>query len=236
MTDRLIVLSEWTERIVLRVERVPPAKVVKIPLGFEFDEIQAPPASRVEGLRREMGLEGHFIIGIIGRLSKEKGHRYLLQALSELRMSGSKPWKLLVVGEGPLRKQLEQQLTEQNLRDRAVFTGFSEQPLAMIALMDLVVQPSLHEAFSRTMVESLALGKPLIITEVSGVREVIRDGQNGLVVPQHDPVALAAAIRRVMDSPTWARQLGAQGAHDVRVFTMERMAAAYQSCYRELLA
>ena len=57
-----------------------------------------------------------------------------------------------------LRKQLEQQLTEQNLHDRAVFTGVSEQPLAMIALMDLVVQPSLNEAFSRTMVESLALG------------------------------------------------------------------------------
>ena len=236
LTDRLIVLSELTEDIILRVERMPPTKVVRIPLGFEFDEMQPPSLSSVEALRREMGLDGHFVIGIIGRLSKEKGHHYLFQALSELPPGGSMQWKLLVVGDGPLRKQLEHQVTEHNLREQVIFTGFSDQPLAMITLMDLVVQPSLHEAFSRTMVETLALGKPLIITEVSGVHEVVRDGQNGLIVPQRDPSALAAAIRRVIDSPAWARQIAAQGARDVRGFTMERMAAAYQSCYQEVLA
>lgn len=86
------------------------------------------------------------------------------------------------------------------------------------------------------MVDSLALGKPIIVTKVSGMRDVMRDGQNGFVVPQHDPGALLAAIRCVMDSAAWARQLGAWGARDVRVFTIERVEATYQSCYRELLA
>ena len=74
----------------------------------------------------------------------------------------------------------------------------------------------------------------LIRSDPELVREVMRNGENGLVVPQHDAVALADAIRRLMLSPDLARHLGARGAADVRVFTMERMAAAYQSCYESL--
>lgn len=235
MTDRLIVLSELTEHVAVHLERVPPRKVSRIPLGFEFHEMQPPSANELRALRQQMGLEGFLVIGTIGRLSKEKGHSYLFRALSQLRGERSTPWKLLVVGDGPLRTHLEQRAMEAGLRDQVIFTGFSEKPLAMIALMDLVAQPSLNEAFSRTMVEALALGKPLIISEVSGAREVVQDGRNGLIVPQADPGALAAAIRRLIDSPDLARAIGAQGARDVRAFTMERMAVAYEACYREVL-
>jgi glycosyltransferase involved in cell wall biosynthesis len=104
--------------------------------------------------------------------------------------------------------------------------------MALMAAMDAVVQPTLQEAFSQVMAEALWMGKPLVITDVSGATDVIRDGENGLLVPKADPNALAGAVARlVADAPLRAR-LGAAGrAYVEGHLTIEKIIPMYEQVY-----
>lgn len=132
-----------------------------------------------------------FIIGTVGRLSPEKGHYYLIEALTLLQ---GIDYKCLIVGDGPLRKELEEQVKQNKIQDKIVFMGFQSRVAPIMHQMDAVVVPSLNETFGITIVEAFALKKMVIASNVGGIPELVKHKTTGLLVTVQDSHALAAAI------------------------------------------
>jgi glycosyltransferase involved in cell wall biosynthesis len=185
-------------------------------------------------LREEYGIEaGAPIIGVIARLEPEKGHRTLLDAwpLVLRRVPGA---RLLVVGEGSLLTELAWQARELGIERRVVFTGRRDDIPAVTAALDVAVLPSYREAQGMVILEAMALSRPVVATNVGGIPEMIEDGVSGLLVPPHDPDALAAAIVQLLVDHPYADTIGRKG-HDVahERFSIEFMVRAIEDIYDE---
>ena len=156
-----------------------------------------------------------FIFGSVGRLSAEKGHLYLIQAFAELcrTCSSEAMMYLVVVGEGREQKTLEQRADELDVRNRICFAGYQGNCTEWMRLMDCMVQPSLTEGTPNSILEAMCLGVPVIATAVGGVPALIRDGENGMLIPPSDAMALTMAMRKVVLEPTLRTALATGAAN-----------------------
>jgi glycosyltransferase involved in cell wall biosynthesis len=183
-------------------------------------------------LREEYNLpsEGP-IVGVVARLEPEKGHPTLLQAWPTV-VAAVPNATLLVVGEGSRREALEVLARELGIADRVVFTGRRDDVPAVTAALDVAVLPSYREALGLTILEAMALSRPIVASNVGGIPEMVEDGVTGLLVPAHDAEALAAAILRLLRDHPLADTLGRAG-HDLvhERFCIERMVAAVEQIY-----
>lgn len=189
--------------------------------------------------RSDMGLQGRTpVVGTICRLVEpKKGLTVLLKAIAELsRPTGSPPCQLLIVGEGPALEQLQKFSFECRLQDWVLFSGMRRDIDRMLAIMDIFVLPSLYEGFGISIIEAMAAGKAVIATAVGGIPEIIVDGQTGVLVPPNDPVALAVAIKDLLDHPTKAHFLGIQGQkRALENFSIESKVKQHEGLYWSLL-
>jgi glycosyltransferase involved in cell wall biosynthesis len=232
-SDRVVVLSQAVKTHMVTREGAPAGKIDVIYQGFDFDALTATDDDR-RRVRAELGLEGAFVIGCVARFFRTKGHRYLLEATREL--SRDLPHlKVLLLGGGD-RVPIEAMVRENGLEDRVIFGGYRHDVPACLRAMDVVVHPSLTEAFCQTVVEALAAGAPLVATSVAAAPEVVTDGVHGLLVPPADAGALAAAVRRLHRDPALARRMADEGRRSVSErFTIERMVTKQLECYRQWL-
>ena len=191
------------------------------------------------------------IVGTVARLEPEKGHPTLLEAW-RLVADRVPDARLLIVGEGSRREALEDQARSLGLLGedcsgeacvgslrarpgaKVVFTGRREDVPAVVAALDVAVLPSYREAQGITILEAMALGRPVVASNVGGIPEMIEDGRTGLLVPPHDADALAGAIVRLLNDHPLADMLGRAG-HDLvhERFCVERMVSAIESIYDE---
>jgi glycosyltransferase involved in cell wall biosynthesis len=156
--------------------------------------------------------EDEFIFGFVGRLSEEKGLRHLLDAIS-LRAPADGPWRLLVVGDGPCRRELEEAVSRASIGGRVTFTGFQGDASPWFAAMDAFVLPSLTEGTPMALLEAMAHRVPVIASAVGGVPAVLSDRVNGMLVPPADPQALSQALREVSSNHDFGQAL-ARAAHE----------------------
>lgn len=185
-------------------------------------------------LREEYGMEpGARIVGVIARLEPEKGHATLLEAWPAV-LRECPDACLLIVGEGSRCDDLMRQAAELRIGHRVVFTGRREDVPAVTAALDVAVLPSYREAQGLSVLEAMALSRPVVASNVGGIPEMIEDGVTGLLVPPRDPSALAAAIVRVLDDHPLADMLGRAG-HDLvhGRFCLEQMIAGVEDLYEE---
>ncbi len=182
--------------------------------------------------------EQPFTIGFAGRLVEEKGLWVLLEALQ--RLEG--PWRMQFMGDGPLLPALQERLQELGMSERVSWQPripSSEMP-AMLAALDVLVLPSLtrpnwKEQFGRVLIEAMACGTPVVGSDSGEIPHVIGDA--GLVVPEGDGAALAAALARLRDDPALRATLSRLGRERVLAgFTQEQVARATVALYRALLA
>jgi glycosyltransferase involved in cell wall biosynthesis len=231
-STRIIVPSHFIMDILTKRQGVNSDKIDLIPYGFDSEKYKPPDSESIARIRNEMGLEGHFSIGTFARLHPEKGHRFLLQAIASLK---HKLPNLLAVflGEGMERTAINKQILDEGLQHHVRLLGMRRDAVPVImAALDAVVQPTLHEAFSQVMIEALWMRKPLVITDVSGVRDVIRNGENGLIVPPGDASALAEAIELVAANSSLCRKLGEGGRAFVESgLKIERIIRQYEQAY-----
>lgn len=168
------------------------------------------------------------ILTVIGRLSHEKGHHILLDALSRLR---DRPWRLLAAGDGISREKLQAQAAANGIEKRVEWLGLLPDVRPLYALTTVFVLPSLSEGSPNVLLEAMAAGAPAVAAAVGGVPETVTDGESALVVPPGDPAALAAAIARLLDDPALAARLAAAGRERAAAFTpeayMQRLGAVY---------
>ena len=185
-------------------------------------------------LREEYGMEpGSPIVGVVARLEPEKGHATLLDAWPLVLRECPEAY-LLVVGEGSRCDDLKAQAATLRIQHRVVFTGRREDMPAVTAALDVAVLPSYREAQGLSVLEAMALSRPVVASNVGGIPEMIQDGVTGLLVPPRDPAALAAAIVSLLRNHQLADMLGRAG-HDLvhRRFCLEQMIAAVEDIYDE---
>lgn len=188
------------------------------------------------GKRREilatLGLNpGGPIVGVVARLDPIKNHSNLLNAMVTVsqRVPGV---VLLVIGDGPLRDELEQRVQELKLGGAVKFLGARSDVPELLSILDLFVLPSYSEGLSLTLIEACAAGKPIVATNVGGNSEVVEHGANGLLVPSDNSHALAEAIIRILTDKEYTRRMG-QIAHErfEKYFTADAMVANYELLY-----
>jgi glycosyltransferase involved in cell wall biosynthesis len=171
------------------------------------------------------------IVFTTARLEDQKGVAYLIDAAIRLP-----DVVFLIAGEGSLRSALEKQIQEGGLVDRVHLLGHREDVADLLAVCDVFVLPSLNEGLPLSVLEAMALRRPVIATATGGTSEVVADRETGLLVPPADSDALADAIRSLLVEPMWADQLAAQGEMHVREgFSAEVMTRRVVDVYRELL-
>jgi glycosyltransferase involved in cell wall biosynthesis len=182
--------------------------------------------------RRPAPLDGPVVLGTLARLDPIKGLDLLLDAAASLPQA-----RVLVVGEGPLREELEAQAQRLGLADRVELRGWVDDAPACLGEMDLFVLPSRNEGFPLSIVEAMLVGLPVVAADVGSVTEAVRDGETGLVVPPDDLPALRRALEGLVTDAAERARLGDAGRQVASDrFTASVMAASFVELYEELLA
>jgi glycosyltransferase involved in cell wall biosynthesis len=235
LTDRAIAVSGSTREFLVKERSVPTDRVRLIWNGAPLAEFAPAGRERALAVRRELGLpEDAPVIGSIGRLNAQKGHRSLLEAAALLRARRPDLWTL-IVGDGDLMEELRGQAARLGLGDRIVFAGHRTDVPDLLAALDVFCIASLYEGTPLTLFEAMAAGRSIVSTAVDGCREVLEDGANGLLVPPGDAEALAGALDRVLADAALREALGRQALEDSRRYDVQACVEQMETLYDELL-
>ncbi len=227
----VIGISEAVKQAVVDQVGVPDEKVAVIPYGFPIGDTGAASS------RGALSQDGQApLIVTVGRVDEAKGHRYLLEAMMGVRSVYASARAVIVGHDGGLMSALRAQSTRMGLDDCVTFTGFRDDVPQILAGADVFVFPSLTEGFGLVLLEAMAAGLPVVASRVGGIKDVVFDGETGLLVPPADSRALSDAIIHVLRDPAKARRMGEQGrARLLKTFTVERMVESTQVVYRRML-
>jgi glycosyltransferase involved in cell wall biosynthesis len=180
-TDKIIVCSMSVLNFTMKQEKIPFEKFYLIYNGVDEDRFSI--SSSKSELRRRYGFSAdQFIIGTVGSIIPKKGHKFLIEAARNF-CPQMPDCKVLIVGEGSSKKDLEDLVQKENLTDFFVFMGARKDIPELMKLMDVFVLSSLQEGFPRVLVEAMYMGLPVIASSVSGVPELVLDGETGFLVP-----------------------------------------------------
>jgi glycosyltransferase involved in cell wall biosynthesis len=232
---RVIAVSEDVRRDLMRYDGIAEEKIVTIPNGIDVDRMRT--ALTRHEARARLGIGGdEIIIGCVARLEEQKGHRFLLEALALLNASGGAPrFSLVLAGDGRLRAELEQRAAALGVAAVTRFLGTRQDVGEILKALDVYVMPSLWEGLSIAMLEAMAAGLPLVISDVSGVSQVVGDDEFGVKVPVGDAPALARAIRALAEDPARRSALGAAARQRVLAkFSPAAMLADLARLYEEV--
>ncbi len=234
-TARVACCSQAVARFVLDTEKISSTKVSVIYNGIREPQAGAKAAA---ALRRELNLcPDDQVVGTVASLTPHKGHRHLLEAAAKVVRRVPRA-KFLLVGDGPLRRELIRQADALGITSHLTFCGVRQDVPDLLALMDLFVLPSCErEGLGITLIEAMACGKPVIGTAIGGIPEVISAEVTGLLVPPADSRALAEAMGSLLHDPDRRRRMGEAGLMIFRQrFRSEDMVSRIEAMYEEEIA
>lgn len=201
--------------------------------GFDIDAFDAAAAILPAGDVPDTGPDP--VIGVVARMEEQKGLAYLVRAMGYLQRAGCRA-QLWMVGDGPLRPDLQRLADDEGVRHCVRFLGQRPDIPALMQHMDLVVLPSLWEGLPNVLIEAMGASRPVVATDVDGTPEVVVHGETGLLVPPRDPQALAEAIARLLADPDRRRRMALAGrARAERAFGMARMVRETADLYRDMV-
>ena len=237
LSTRVLANSPAVATSLQRDDRLSPKRVVVIPNFVDEAAFATPSDAQLHEWRRELQLhEGARVIGIVASLLPIKDHGTLLRAASILRNR----WpdlRVVIVGAGPALPSLQALAETLGVRDVVRFAGLRPQVPSFHYLFDVSVLCSTSEGFPNTLVEAMAAGRPIVATDVGGVRDAVRHEENGLLVPAGDADAIAGAVDALLADTERARLMGGRGrtrAHDE--FSAPVVIGSLERLYEQLLA
>lgn len=234
LADHIIAPAAFVREVLIEQESVPLEKISLIPYGQRPERFVLRQED-IGQIRSSFGPSPLHLV-CVSRLHPEKGHSFLLEALSALVRSGIDA-TLHLVGQGPGHSTLARTAGHLGISDRVRFLGWRDDALEIMAAADVVVHPSLHEALPSSVIEAVMLEKPVVASDVSGVRDILGDSAYGAVVPPADIKALFQALVHTIRDLPHARQRAAAGRQAVlESMGAARVAKAYEACYRAVLS
>jgi glycosyltransferase involved in cell wall biosynthesis len=233
-TDRMVALTDGERNDYIKLSVCPPQRVFKIHSGVDLEQFMQPNGNRVEK-KRSLGLDQNgTVIGFVGWLLPIKGPAYLLKAMAHIWPEHPAA-SLVMVGKGELDVDLRAQALKMNANGKVKFLGWREDVHEIIPIFDLLVLPSLNEGMGRVLVEAMAAGKPVVASEVGGIPDLVKHGETGYLVRPADERALANGIKKLLNDPERAQQMGQRGKEYCRQFSLEAMIAKLDDLYSDLI-
>ena len=232
-TDCVVASAESVRQFYIRQVHADPAKVEVIYNAVDWEQLRTT-TERVP-MRESLGVPADRpVAGVIARLTEQKGHAHLFEALA--RTPALADVHLIVVGDGDLRQQLEQRAGALGLSGRVHFTGARRDLGDLLNAVDLFVLPSLWEGLPLSLVLAMGAALPIVATHVAGLPEVVDDGRTGLLVAPADAQALGAAMGRIVTDPAFGHRLGAAArAAVLPKFGVDGYVASVAGLYDRLL-
>jgi glycosyltransferase involved in cell wall biosynthesis len=234
--DRMIFISqpliEWAVKEGISCTR----KMVRIYSGIEMDRFHPVSVQEKNRLKARWGLqESHAVIGMVSKLWEGKGHAFLIRAFKEIVKENPQA-RLVIVGEGCLMESLRALVSQLELSETVIFTGFLENVPQIIATFDVAVLPSYFEGMGRVLLEAMAMEKPVVGTRVGGIPDLVEQGLNGYLVSPGNEKELASAILKILNDKDLALKMGQAGRKKMTgCFSAESMVRSIEEVYSELL-
>ena len=210
-----------------------PASSKKLKPITIFNGINLPNVESKDREKRENS--GSFLIGTVGRLAKQKGYSYLIDAIP-LVLEKHAETKWVFLGDGELRIELEEQAKRLGIDKSVEFAGQVNNVLERIQSFNLFVSASLWEGLPTVIIEAMAMGVPVIATDIAGTGELIQDGIDGKLVPPGDSQAQADGIIEMIDNPALMNKFAEAGKLSSQAFSIETIAKEYKNLFENLLS
>jgi len=234
--DRFIVVSDVLKNKLVQDRGIPSEKVVRIYNGIEVNEYSPQNLNKYrDKIRKEFNLNNSdVLIGAIGRLVWQKGFEYLIQAIPQLQRRFPDV-KVLIVGEGPLRKQLEALSRELGVQDQIILTGFRNDIKEILCTIDILLIPSLLEGFPMIILEAMAMARPIIATEIDGITEQILDNKTGFLIPPQDSNSISKTLINLILDDELCNKIGLNAREITQnEFSLSKMLTQTNEVYQSL--
>ncbi len=234
LVDKIIAVSEETKENLIRFEKISPSKIDIINNGInkaKYD-IQIDKEMKL----REIGVEGfdyHIGLGVV--LTEQKGIRYLIDAMPCILQIYPRT-ALIIAGDGPIRRDLEEQVSVKGLKYNTFFLGMRDDIPDLLQLLDIYVLPSEWEGLPLVILEAMAAKRCILTTNVGGIPIAIRSGHNGILVPPKDSDALSKAITTLLADKQYRDNLALRAYDDfINNFSVDKMVSSYEQYYSVFL-
>nr|QNO41770.1 D-inositol-3-phosphate glycosyltransferase [Methanosarcinales archaeon ANME-2c ERB4]QNO42747.1 D-inositol-3-phosphate glycosyltransferase [Methanosarcinales archaeon ANME-2c ERB4] len=234
-TDKVIAVSESAKESTIKKRSIREDKVVVMHNAIPLEEFHELTPGQKEKERRSLGINpDHKIIGTVTRLRWEKGNKYLLEAASEVLKLFPKT-VFLIVGDGPLREELQNLSKKLNIEENVIFYGFSRNAQRLYSIFDINVIASVTEGFSFALLEAMAMGKTVVATNVEGPKEILKDRETGLLVPAKDSRMLAQKIIYLLGNGQELKRLARNAKKESKKYDVDLYVKKLEKEYEDVL-
>jgi glycosyltransferase involved in cell wall biosynthesis len=233
LADRIITSGEAVRATVISAG-IAPEKIVTVSAGVDTEQFHAGVSGK--SVRDELGLGGASVIGLVANIRGSKGHNVFLDAARTV-LAAAPDTRFLIVGDGVGFDEVKGRVQRMGLESRVILTGFRRDVPEVMAALDVLVLPSTRsEATSQVIPQALAVGTPVVGSDVGGIPELVRDGETGRLVPPGDSGALAQAMLASLREPERSRAMARTGqAMILSQYTFDAAMARTTDVYRALL-
>lgn len=235
LSDKLITVSNLNLQKALRLRFAPVGKFVNIYSGIDFRRFDSPTDIRKK--KKDLGIaNGDKVVGMIGRLSKQKAPLDFIQAMGKV-LTKRQDVQILLVGDGELKAETLALSKQLNIDSRLKILGFRDDVPELLHLIDIFVLTSWWEGLGRSLTEAMYTARPVVATDVDGVPELVEDGRTGLLVQPNDIQAIAEGVLHLLENEGEAEELGQNAAKRINeAFRADVMVGYLDRLYQELLS
>ncbi|MFA6357555.1 MAG: glycosyltransferase family 4 protein [Candidatus Omnitrophota bacterium] len=231
--EAVIAISQEVKEHLIFDLKLPECKISVINNGIDVKNFGD--FSQRDNLRKKLGVNDQFLVGIIARLSDVKGHIYLIRAMPEILKSFALV-KLLIIGEGKMKTTLVKEVDRLGIKDSVLFIDQASETRDMLSAMDIFIMPSLQEGLGLALMEAMAQGLAVVGSRVGGIKTLIQDKVNGLLVNPQDSAMLAEAIITLLKDSRMRRDLGLNARKFIMGnFSNEKMVEGTELIYKHCL-
>jgi len=233
LVNCVVAVSDETRKTIINDRNLDVKKAITVHYGVDFNKFNA---SNGRSTKANHKLNhNNKIIGVVARLTDQKGHIYLIKAAPEI-IKKFPTVKFVFVGDGPLRDSLKAEIEKLGLSCYFEFLGFRNEVNELLNSFDIFVLPSLFEGLPNVLLEAMACAKPIVATSVAGVPEVVVDGFTGFLVPPQNPEGLAKRISDLLANDELSVKMGKAGRKRIENnFSLKTQVDNFQALYSKLL-
>ena len=235
--DQFITVCEKVGDRITEDENVPKSKQKTIYNGVDLKKFRPPTEKEIESYKKELGISvNDFVVGTVAQFRPEKNYNIFLKAIKKVKGT-VRNLKVIAIGSGETMEASRKYCMDNGLNDIVFFAGQINDIGKYISVMDVsCLVPGSNEGFSNSILEKMAMSKPLVVTDIGGNAEAVVDGENGIVIPPLDSQKLADAIVHLYKNPSIREKMGRKSRERVeKLFTLEQMIRAYEEFYEQVM-
>lgn len=236
-TDRVTTVSEGLKEDVHAMWGIPEEKIVVIQNGVDREKFRKINISTIRDIKKSLNImENEIILGTVGRLSDQKNYPFLLQAIKEIRSSDRKV-KLVIVGEGPLRSELERMVDRLSIESNVIFLGERKDIPELLSIMDIFLFPAYKgEGIANVLLEAMSIGVPVVSSDIKGNIEVVENDKTGFIFPSNNLQIFINKINQLIDNSQLRSNFSTASIDRInKMFSLERMINDYEECYLKVM-